>query len=232
MNPRASGPAGFIVVLALVAALSGLAALDGLTLPGDPALWPPEAEGPEVVVLDNGFHTDMAIRRADLAAGGGPLALALDQTPAGDWVLVGWGDARFYVDQSPMAGRLPDGARAFFRPGNASVVMLDPIDEPPAGEGRRVLRLSPAGFAGLRARLQDALALEDGRPRLAAARPGDDARFFAGTETFWIGHLCNHWTSGLLSAAGLPTRPWRAVTSGGVMADIDRAELDRRAAGA
>lgn len=232
MSPRASGPFAFVAVLALVAALAGLAALDGWTRPGDPALWPPTSEGPELVVLDNGFHTDMAIRRTDLAAGGGPLALALNETPAGEWILVGWGDARFYVDQRPIGDRLPDGARAFFRPGNASVVMLDPIDAPPTGKGRRVLRLSPAGLAGLRTRLQGALALEDGRPRLAAARPGDDARFSASRETFWVGHLCNHWTSGLLSAAGLPTRPWRAVTSGGVIADIDRAELDRRAAGA
>ena len=103
----------------------------------------------------------------------------------GDWVLVGWGDATFYVDQSPISGRLADGARAFFRPGNASVVMLDPEARDPARlfrpEDRQALRLSSAGMAALRARIAASLALDAaGRPILAAARTGDDARFFLG----------------------------------------------------
>uniref|UniRef100_UPI00289E7526 DUF2459 domain-containing protein n=2 Tax=Brevundimonas TaxID=41275 RepID=UPI00289E7526 len=61
-------------------------------------------------------------------------------------------------------------------------------------------------------------------PILAAARPGDDARFFVSRETFWIGHLCNHWTAELLSAGGLPVRPFRAVSSGEVMRTAARAE--------
>ena len=60
----------------------------------------------------------------------------------------------------------------------------------------------------------------------SAARAGDDARFFASREHFWIGHLCNHWSAGVLNAAGLPVRPLRSVTSAEVMATIDRAELD------
>ena len=65
---------------------------------------------------------------------------------------------------------------------------------------------------------------------MTAARPGDDARFFSSRETFWVGHLCNHWTAELLSAAGLPVRPLRAATSGEVMRTAARAaKLDLRA---
>lgn len=215
----------------LIAALIGLTAgLWTLTRPGNPALYPagPGEAAVTVHLLDNGFHTDLAVPRAALMDGGGALAEATASLAPGDWVLIGWGDASFYVDQSPIAGRLVDGARAFLKPGNASVVMLDPQASDPArrfrAEDRRALRLSLAGMRALRARVEASLATDaGGRAILAAARPGDDARFFASRETFWIGHLCNHWTADLLSAAGLPIRPYRAVTSGEVMRTADRA---------
>lgn len=221
--------------------LSSLIALVGAALLGFSAAlmsWTRAAEAPfpatgEAVVvhlLDNGFHTDLAVPRAALIAGGGVLAQALERTPPGDWVLVGWGDARFFVDQSSIQSRLPDGLRAFFARGNPSVVMLDPYQDDAAGLGtperRRTLRLSPHGFAALRARLQGSLAAPDGAPVLATARAGDDVRFFASTETFWIGHLCNHWTAGLLNAAGVPVRPFRSIASGELLAAVDRAAAE------
>ena len=219
----------------LIAALIGLvAALWTLTRPGDPGLYP-AARGEATVtvyLLDNGFHTDLAVPRAALIEGGGPLAEATAGLGPGDWVLVGWGDATFYVDQSPISGRLADGARAFFRPGgNASVVMLDPEASDPArrfrAEDRQALRLSRAGMAALRARVQVSLATDAaGRPVVAARRAGDDARFFRSRESFWIGHLCTHWTAELLSAAGLPIRPYRSLTSGEVMRTAARSQVE------
>lgn len=217
-------------------ALGALAALWTWTAPGDPGLWPAGAEDPgvEATLLDNGFHTDLALPRAALEARGGPLADAVRSLPAGDWILIGWGDARFYVDQSPISDRLPDGARAFFRPGNPSVVMLDPAQRDPravfAEEGRRDVRLSRAGFEAMAARIEASLDLSTGAPRLAAARPGDDARFFASREHFSILHLCNHWTAGVLNAGGLETHPGRSILSSEVVAILDRVKLDTTAA--
>lgn len=216
-------------------AAGALLALWTWTAPGDPALWPAPTggDGIEVSLLDNGFHTDLAVPRAALEARGGPLAEAVRGLPPGDWILVGWGDAKFYVDQSPIHHRLPDGARAFFRPGNPSVVMLDPAQRDPretyAEEGRHDFHLSRAGFEALAARLEGSLDLSSGRARIAAARQGDDARFFASREHFWIGRLCNHWTAGLLNAAGLEVRPFRSITSSEVMATVERAKLDTAA---
>lgn len=219
--------------LFLAAALVGVAAaLWTWTAPGDAVRWRAPAEGPgvELHLLDNGFHTDLAVPRAALEARSGPLADAVRGLPAGDWILIGWGDANFYVDQSPMESRLPDGARAFFRPGNPSVIMLDPAQRHPrllfAEDSRRTFRLTPAGFEALSAHVEASLDLSSGAPRIAAAREGDDARFFASRETFSIGHLCNHWTAGVLNAAGLPVRPFRSIVSSELMAAIDRAELD------
>lgn len=223
----------------IAAAAVGLAAaLWTWTAPGDPTLWRASAEGPgvELHLLDNGFHTDLAVPRAALEARGGPLAAAVRSLPAGDWILIGWGDARFYVDQSPIESRLPDGARAFFRPGNPSVIMLDPARRDPtellAEDGRRSFRITPAGFEAMAAHIEGSLDLSTGAPRIAAARAGDDARFFASRETFSIAHLCNHWTGGVLNAAGLPVRPFRSIVSSELMAAVDRAELDSASSGA
>ncbi|MCS6626474.1 DUF2459 domain-containing protein [Roseibacterium beibuensis] len=234
-RPRTRSGLGAVIAAAAV----GLAgALWTWTEPGDRALWTAASDAPgvELHLLDNGFHTDLAVPRAALEARGGPLAEAVRSLPTGDWILIGWGDAKFYVEQSPIGDRLPDGARAFFRPGNPSVIMLDPARRDPtelfAEDGRRSFRVTPAGFESLTAHVEASLDLSTGAPRIAAARAGDDARFFASRETFSIAHLCNHWTAGVLNAAGLPVRPFRSVVSSELMAAIDRAELDRAPSGA
>ncbi len=237
-HPTAGGPmrrrqkGTGLAPMILAVTLGAIAGLWTWTTPGKPDLWPPAADpnGIEVLVLDNGFHTDLAVPRAHLEAGSGPLAGAVRSLPPGEWILIGWGDARFYVDQSPIGDRLADGARAFFRPGNASVIMLDPAQDNPrdlvAADRRRTLHLSTAGFEAMVAHIEASLDLDQGQAHIAAARAGDDARFFASHEHFWIGRLCNHWSAGVLNAAGLPVRPLRSVTSSEVMAAVERAQLD------
>ena len=204
-----------------------IAALWTWTLPGDQALAPVATDQPGVTlhILDNGFHTDLAVPRSALEARTGPLAEAVRALPPGAWVLIGWGDARFYVETTPIHTRLPDGARAFFRPGNASVVMLDPDPRDPsripAGDGRAEVRVSPEGFARLADRIEGSLAPG---PEIGARRPGQDMVFLKSTETFWIGHLCNHWTAEVLNAGGLSIRPMRSVASGEVMRAVEAAD--------
>ncbi len=225
-----------LLPLLLAAAVGWIAAAWTWTRPADPAL-APQRDDPVVTVflLDNGFHTDLAVPRAALMQTSGPLADAASTLAAGDWILIGWGDAKFYVDQSPISDRLPDGFRAFFRPGNPAVVMLDPEQADPrkrfAEDGRASLRLSRAGFEQMMRRVERSLALSDGRARIAAARRGDDARFFASSETFSIAYLCNHWSARVLNAGGLAVRPLRSVTSSEVMATARRADLDTAPAG-
>ena len=219
--------------LILVAVLGLVAALWTWTRPGDPGLYPAAVGRPavEAWLLDNGFHTDLVVPRAAFAGTSGPLTDAVDALGPGDWILIGWGDAKFYVDQRPIGDRLPDGARAFFAPGNPSVLMLRPETVHPERafllEGRRRIRLSPAGFEGMRRRIEASLDLSTGAPRVAATRPGDPVRFFASRETFSILHLCNHWTAEVLNAAGMAVRPARAITSAKIIASVDRASIDR-----
>ena len=215
----------------VIAGLIGaLAALWTWTTPGDPGLSLKAGEdGVAVYLLDNGFHTDMAVTRAALSETPGPLSDAVATLDAGEWILVGWGDAKFYVDQSPISSRLPDGARAFFAPGNASVLMLRPETLPPEQaflpDGQRRLLLSPAAFQAMRARIEASLDLSRGAPYVAATRPGDPVRFFASREPFSILHLCNHWAGEVLAAAGLPIRPVQTVFSSEIGRTADRAQV-------
>jgi hypothetical protein len=224
----------FLIVSAVIGLL---AALWTWTVPGDLRLRsvPASERGVPVYLLDNGFHSDIVIPRQALAATPGPLTDAIASLDAGDWILVGWGDAKFYVDQSPIASRLPDGARAFFRPGNRSVLMLRPETLPPEQaflpEGRRVIVLSPAAIAAMRSRIEASLDLSRGAPYVAATRPGDPVRFFASRETFSVLHLCNHWAGEVLNAAGLPIRPVQTLFSAEIGRTLDRAKLDRAGAG-
>ena len=172
--------------------------------------------------------TPPSTRLVDVATGKAVADLA-----PGDWILIGWGDAAFYVDQSPISDRLPDGARAFFRPGNPSVVMLDPESLDPrdrhAADRRAALRLPPGAFDRMAGRIESSLDLADGGPRVATARAGDDARSLVSRESFSILHLCNHWTAGALNAGGVAIRPARSAFSGEVMRSVRAAELDRAA---
>ena len=174
---RRAGFQPVIRALILAALIGAAAALWTWTLPGASETGAP-SDAVVVQVLDNGFHTDLAVPRAALMRRGGPLAQAVARLGPGDWILIGWGDARFYVDQSPIVDRLPDGARAFFRPGNASVVMLDPAAVDPRlthGEDSASLTLTQGRFDRLAARVEQSLALSHGAARVAASRPGDDA---------------------------------------------------------
>jgi len=236
------GEAGVLIRWSLAVLLGLLAGLWTAQRPGDPALFPPQDAQAAIVVhlLDNGFHTDLAAPRAALAGGDDALARAVRALPPGDWVRIGWGDAAFYVEQGPISRRLPDGGRALFKPGgNPSVVMLDPDPVDPAllsDEIRTTLSLSSDGFTALRARVASSLQRDaEGRAVIAARMPDDDAVFYASQETFWVGHLCNHWTAEVLNAGGLPMPIVRSLTSGAVMraartAEQRAAELDLRGA--
>lgn len=227
--------------LVLAALIGLLAALWTAERPGDPALFPP-APGARVEVvrlLDNGFHTDLILPRAVLTAGDDALAQAARALPPGDGVRVGWGDAAFYVGEGPVSARLPDGARALFRPGgNPSVLMLEAIRRAPASgpekAGTLSIALSVEGMAALRAQVGRALKTDaQGRPIVVARRDSQGVVFYAGLDAFWIGRTCNRWTAEALDAAGLPMPMMRVLTSGAVMRAAERARTAKlEAAGA
>jgi uncharacterized protein (TIGR02117 family) len=211
---------GALALVAVFLLVVGLATARG----GNPFLYPAKpGEGVAVYVVDNGFHTNIAVPAGAIAARGGALADAAAQTTSAPWVMIGWGDARFYEDQSPWQGRLPDGARALLG-GRPTFVHLQGVAVQPDRawtEGVHRLILSRAGLAALLARADRSLKRgRDGAPIMEdVAHPPAEA-YFRSVEDFSLIHLCNHWTAELLDAAGAPTTPVLDTIPAGLWLDL------------
>lgn len=209
-----------LVVFGLFLLAAGLTAA-----PGDKALYPARpGEQATVYVINNGYHTDIAVPAAAIAARGGPLAAAASSAPAAPWVVIGWGDASFYTAKGVSLARLADGLRALFKPGNASVVRVFGVSRDPAlaydpGVATPVA-LSAAGLEKMLARMEASLVLKDAAPVRASGLSAPDEFFFDSVEHFSILRLCNHWTSDMLASAGLPMTPMLDGLAPALMADL------------
>ena len=193
---------------------------------GDPALYPAKPGlGVQVFIVDDGAHSDLAIPRAELIAHGGEIGPAAAATTTEPWVLVGWGDARFYEATSPWQDRILDGLRAALG-GRPTVVHLQGIAQSPdkvwGSNGVHALTLSPAGLAALLTRADRSFAVGNagGAVHVAVADREPDEAFFQSTEDFSLIHLCNHWTAQLLNAAGLPVTPVIDTLPAGLVLDL------------
>ena len=192
---------------------------------GDKRLYPPApGQGVAIYLVDNGFHSDLALARDAIVGSGGALARATLRTTSQPWVLVGWGDERFYEDQSPWQNRVPDGLRALFG-GRRTIVHLEGFSPRPDlawREGVRRIVVSRAGLAALLARADQAFLKDaNGNPIASAVPHAPDEAFFRSGEGFSGVHLCNHWTAELLHAAGLPTTPVLDTLPAGLRADLE-----------
>lgn len=229
----------------VVRAVAGLAALSlalaVLTLaPGDPALYPPPGDDAvRIVVIDHGYHTGLvlpkgALRAAAARIGGAAPDLAArlgylaDLYPWAEWTEVGWGDAAFY-QATPGIGDIDPvvALRALFLPTPSAVQVVPGWGLPEAAfphSGHAVLMLSPAGFDRLAIEL--AVTLAPAGPDGAAPAPLGPALYGGGVflpaEPSYHGlRTCNHWTSSLLRAAGVPSSWFLSTTSAGLMAELD-----------
>lgn len=190
----------------------------------NPALYPaPHGQGVTIYLVDNGWHSDVVVPTAEIEARGGALAQAARATSTGPWMLIGWGDARFYEASTPARSRIADGLSALIG-GRPTVLHLEGAAGPPDARWHETISpiaLSRAGLKALLARADRTLALgPEGGPVSVGARRVPNEAFFASAERFSLAHLCNHWTAGLLNAAGLPVTPMLDTLPGGLRLDL------------
>ncbi len=190
--------------------------------PGDRTLYPSRyGQVPvSIFLIDNGWHTDIALPAGPLGKTGGQTAAAAREVTPNGWVLVGWGDAVFYKGHGLTGARVLDGFRAALKPGNPAVVRLTGIGQAPdiLYDGRAVeLQLSQESFNLMVGRIDRSLGA---RAERVAGPDKADIAYFASTERFSILHLCNHWTAEVLNAGGIGVTPVLDTTTMGLKFDL------------
>jgi len=205
---RAPGLVGLLLLGSVLAGCAG--PIEGFYPPA-----PGESVKP-VYVINHGWHTGIAVRRADVPEGVWP-----EQHDFADseYVEVGWGDRDFYLAPEGTSW-LAFKAVVWPTPGVLHVVGFDgPVDRFfRRGEIVEVL-VSDRGFRRLAAFVHDAYA-RDESARTTPLSPGQYAssRFYVAREKYFLLRTCNTWTARALRSAGLPITPLYAVTAGNVMA--------------
>ena len=153
-----------------------------------------------VLVSSNGWHTDIAVARADIPEGRIPESADFGEAR---YLQFGWGDAEFYT--TPDAG-LGTTLRAAL-PGPAVVHLAGLAGRP--GEvfsevEEIALTLGAADFARLIGYLHESFE-RGGERRAKSVAPGlyGFSRFYKATGEFHLFNTCNTWTARGLAAAGV-----------------------------
>lgn len=154
-----------------------------------------------VFVTSNGWHSDIAIARADIPAGRVPEAADF---PDAAYLHFGWGDANYYQSRDPDFGTAVGAAF----PGPAVVHLAGLAHRPSAtfrGLTEIELTLSAEQFAKLVTHLHESFD-RDGAARATSSGQGvyDFSRFYPATGEFHLFNTCNTWTATGLAAAGVP----------------------------
>lgn len=213
--------AGLVVLLVLAAWLTAK--------PGDPALYPPTEASPQTIhVVGHGWHSGVVLPLGALSGpGAGPALRDIAvRFRAYSEIEFGWGEARFYAATPTLSefdARL--ALAALFTPGGRDgVVQVVGLDADLRTRFPRAeivpLSVSRAGLERLAARLEADFALTEGHPVEVGPGLYGPSLFYRGTGRFSWTNVCNHWTAGLVNAAGLPVAPVLATLPRGLILDL------------
>jgi hypothetical protein len=200
--------------MAMVAS-SGLGLLAGCALPppGPCATLP---EGPTAWVVDQGWHTEIALRAADLT---GPLGGFRGLIPAAETLVFGFGKRSYVLAEAGALEELLLGPL----PGRGVVQVKGLSVAPPAAYGARAtaLPVPQGGLARLSDFLSDSIARDAaGRPVPAHPGPLQGSLFYDASRGYSLLYTCNTWTAEALRHAGLPVEPAGVVLTSAVLAQL------------
>ncbi|GEO97954.1 DUF2459 domain-containing protein [Methylobacterium haplocladii] len=197
--------------------------------PGDLTLYPPtDADARTIHLVSHGWHSGVVLPRAALTEEGAGTALRAIAIRFRDYdnIEFGWGEARFYR-ATPTVTDVDWvlAAKALFTPGGADGVVQVvglPDDLRATFPNAEIvsIRVSPAGLGRLLARLDANFRLEGLQPIEDGPGLYGPSLFYAGTGRFSFANVCNHWTAGLLNAAGLPVAPVIDTYPRGLILDL------------
>ena len=189
---------GIVAVLFLY----GAAGLIGGLIPANRG-WIAPAQGVRIYVEDNGIHTGIVVPAAGWEDIVRPEHLRDPRYAGHPWRSFGWGDRDFYVNTPTWWDVRPWTVIKGAIGSDASVMHVDAVAEPRAGDSVRAIVLRPEEYARLIAFIRASFA--DGAPS-----PG-----YFGYDAFYPAHghysglrTCNAWTGDALRHAGMRVGAW------------------------
>ncbi|MGH8110705.1 MAG: DUF2459 domain-containing protein [Rhodanobacteraceae bacterium] len=187
---------------------------------------PPERPGAKVLpvlLMSNGWHTQLALPAADVS---GHLAVFRHAFPAARWLAFGWGERTFFMTPHPNLG---DTLRAIF-PAPSALLVSGLVQAPELGQDVLRVYVSHEGLAHLSQYLWGYVGTSpQGAPRQLGAGPQPMSAFYASSGTYDVFHTCNTWSAAALRAAGVPIRYKGVYFAAQVTDQVRRLEHARRA---
>ena len=178
--------------------------------------WAEPAEGIEIMVGDNGVHTELVLPLVTPEKDWRATFPAAD-VPASDapytHVAVSWGEREVFLNTPTWSDLTLSTAIGALIGGDALLHVAHYIRPAPGPDNRR-LRLTRAEYARLVARIESVLAPADRRVRHRGYAEYDV--FYTARGQYDWRNTCNQWTSDTLAAAGVRTGRWTPF-AGGVM---------------
>ena len=197
-----------------------LSAWIGSSIPRN-AKWEEPATGIEIMVGDNGIHTEIVM----------PLV-----TPVKDWretfpasdlpepfrpythVAVSWGEREVFLN-TPTWGDLELSTAFAAAVGGDGLIHASHYVRPAPGPANRPLKLTEEQYARLVAAIE-AQVPPPGDREIYPGYAHYDV-FYDAAGTYHLGNTCNQWTSDTLAAAGVKTGSWTPLP-GGVMKWVEK----------
>ena len=204
-----------LAIPVIATALFLLSAWIGSSIPRN-ADWEEPASGVEIMIGDNGIHTEIVMPLVS------PVKDWRETFPASDikapyraytHVAVSWGEREVFLN-TPTWGdlTLSSAFRAAF--GGDGLIHASHYVHPAPGPSNRPLRLSEAQYAKLVAIIEVQIPPYEGRETFPGYGTYDV--FYDAPGTYHLGNTCNQWTADTLAAAGVKTGSWTPLP-GGVM---------------
>ncbi len=187
--------------------------------------WEEPASGVEIMVGDNGIHTEIVMPLIS------PVKDWRETFPASDidapyraytHVAVSWGEREVFLN-TPTWGDLAISSALRAAVGGDGLIHASHYVRPAPGPSNRPLRLSEEQYAKLVAIIEAQIPPYEGRETYPGYGTYDV--FYDAPGTYHLGNTCNQWTSNTLAAAGVKIGRWTPLP-GGVMKWIEEPVTD------
>ena len=203
---------GWICWMAVVLVGYGAAGMVGGAVPRN-AGWTPPADGVRILVESNGVHTDLVLPKAPARVALNALFpgrdLADPRYAAFDHVAVGWGERTFYLETPTWADVRPLTVLRAATGSDRTVLHVEHLRMPPAGEDARAVTLRPDEYRRLIAFVRASFASDrPDAPRWHRTGYGAGDAFYTATGRYSALATCNAGTGDALAAAGVRIGAW------------------------